>query len=157
MLKQKARLIARVVYLVEIGLTSVAFFAAFLIRDNVLPILDAKHFPTGLYPVSEYLKIYPLVVLIWSVLLFSHRSYNSHRTVPILREAASILHIVALGVVVLATFAWLVRIDEMSRTWFALFGFLSATLLLAHRISLRAIARYVRARGLNYRTVLIVG
>jgi exopolysaccharide biosynthesis polyprenyl glycosylphosphotransferase len=157
MLKQKAKLIARTVYLADLVLTSVAFFAAFLIRDNIFPLLDARHFPTGLFPITEYLKIYPIVLMIWSVLLFSHKSYSSHRTVPVRREAINTLHIVALGIVILATVAWLMRIDQLSRSWFGLFGVMDALLLLAEKLAVRTIARYVRARGMNYRTLLVVG
>ena len=37
MLKEKARMIARVVYVADLALTTAAFFAAFFIRDLVLP------------------------------------------------------------------------------------------------------------------------
>src|SRR6266545_882322 len=69
MLKQKWRLIARVVYLVDLALTSLAFFAAFFIRDLLLPLVAPGQFPTGLFPLREYLKIYPVVLIIWSVLI----------------------------------------------------------------------------------------
>ena len=46
---------------------------------------------------------------------------------------------------------------QLSRTWFVLFGVLSAFLLVAEKILLRVLARYVRSKGLNYRTVMIVG
>ena len=74
MLKQKARLVARIVYGVDLALTSVAFFAAFFIRDLLLPVIDPSHFPTGLFPISEYLKIYPIVLILWSVLLVTYES-----------------------------------------------------------------------------------
>ncbi|HXI14182.1 MAG TPA: sugar transferase [Thermoanaerobaculia bacterium] len=157
MLKQQARLIARVVYLADLSLTSIAFFAAFFIRDFILPITSPSTFPTGLYPLSDYLRIYPLVLIVWSILFFSHNSYHSHRTVSVRREAQSTLHIVGLGTAILATTAYLVPIRELSRSWFVLFALLAATLLLLEKIVLRLLARYVRARGLNYRTVLIVG
>jgi len=64
MLKQKARLIARIVYIIDLALTSAAFFAAFFIRDLVFPQVAPHQFPTGLFPISEYLKIYPLVLII---------------------------------------------------------------------------------------------
>jgi len=83
MLKQKWRLIARVVYLADLALTSIAFFAAFFLRDEVLPLVLPDRFPTGLFPLRDYLKIYPVVLIIWSVLLFSYHSYHSHRTIPL--------------------------------------------------------------------------
>ncbi|HET8798069.1 MAG TPA: hypothetical protein VFO89_10305, partial [Thermoanaerobaculia bacterium] len=157
MLKQKARVIARIVYGVDLALTSIAFFAAFVIRDVVLPALVPDQFPTGLFPLTEYLKIFPLVLIIWSVLLFTYDSYHSHRTIPLTREAFTVFRVVAVGTVILATVAYLVPLRQLSRSWFILFAVFSAMLLVAEKILVRIIARWVRSKGLNYRTVLIVG
>jgi exopolysaccharide biosynthesis polyprenyl glycosylphosphotransferase len=157
MLKQQARAVARFVFFLDLVLTSVAFFAAFAIRHQVLPRISPDRFPTGLYPLHDYLKIYPIVLILWSLLLFSFHSYDSHRTVPLRREAVKTLQTVVLGILFLATIAYLVPLRILSRTWFLLFGILSASLLLLEKILLRVLARYVRSRGMNYRTVVIVG
>jgi exopolysaccharide biosynthesis polyprenyl glycosylphosphotransferase len=157
MLKQKARVVARIVYGVDLALTSVAFFAAFFIRDLLLPVLAPERFPTGLFPLADYLKIYPLVLIIWSVLLFTYDSYHSHRTVPLTREGLTTIRVVMVGTAILATLAFLLPLRQLSRTWFMLFAALSAVLLVAEKILLRVIARWVRSKGLNYRTLLIVG
>src|ERR1700682_845187 len=102
MLKQKAYLIARIVYLADLGLTTVAFFAAFFLRDVVLRAIFPSYFPTGLVPLREYLKIYPLVLIIWSALLFTYHSYHSHRTVPLTKEAGTVLRVVFVGNALLA-------------------------------------------------------
>ncbi|MGZ7039681.1 MAG: hypothetical protein ACXVJO_16010, partial [Thermoanaerobaculia bacterium] len=157
MLKQKARLIARIVYAVDLSITSVAFFAAFFIRNALVPAIAPSRFPNGLFPLAEYLKIYPLVLVIWSVLFFTYHSYHSHRTVSLQREALTTIRVVVVGNVILATFAYLLPLRQLSRSWFVLFGVLAATLLVLEKIIVRVLARYVRAQGLNYRTVLIVG
>jgi exopolysaccharide biosynthesis polyprenyl glycosylphosphotransferase len=157
MLKQKAALIARIVYGVDLVLITIAFFAAFVIRDVLLPAIDPAHFPTGLFPLREYLKIYPIILVTFSVLLFTYDSYHSHRTVPLTREALTTLRVVTVGVVTLATLAYLIPLHQLSRAWFILFTFLCAVLLVSEKILVRVIARWVRSKGLNYRTVLIVG
>jgi exopolysaccharide biosynthesis polyprenyl glycosylphosphotransferase len=157
MLKQKASFIARIVYLVDIALTSVAFFAAFFVRDVIMPLVAPDHFPTGLFPLKEYLKIYPLVLIIWSVLLFTYHSYHSHRTIPVTKEALTTIRVVVMGNVLLATVAYLMPLRQLSRAWFILFAVLSALLLVAEKVVLRLVARYVRSKGLNYRTIVIVG
>ena len=63
---------------------------------------------------------------IWSVLLFTYHSYHSHRTVPLTREALTILRVVIVGNVLLATAAYLLPLRQLSRTWFVLFAVLSA-------------------------------
>src|SRR5436189_5656427 len=157
MLRQKWRLIARVVYLADLALTSLAFFAAFFLRDEVLPLISPDRFPTGLFPLRDYLKIYPVVLIIWSVLLFTYHSYHSHRTVPLRKEMLTVFRVVIVGNVLLATLAYLLPLRQLSRAWFVLFGLLSAVLIVIEKIFLRLMARYVRAKGLNYRTILIVG
>src|SRR5438128_838380 len=99
MLKQKATVVARIVYGVDLALTTIAFFAAFFIRDTFLPFVDPSHFPTGLFPLTDYLRIYPLVLIIWSVLLFTYDSYHSHRTIPLTREAVTVVRVVMVGTV----------------------------------------------------------
>ena len=157
MLKQKAKVIARIVYVVDLALTTVAFFAAFFVRDMLLPAVDPAHFPTGLFPISEYLKIYPIVLIIWSILFFTYNSYHSHRTIPLTREAITTIRVVGVGIVLLATLAYLLPLRQLSRSWFILFAAMAAVLLVAEKILVRVIARWVRSKGLNYRTVLIVG
>jgi exopolysaccharide biosynthesis polyprenyl glycosylphosphotransferase len=61
------------------------------------------------------------------------------------------------GIVALATVAYLIPLHQLSRSWFLLFGVISAVLLVLEKIFLRLLARYVRAKGFNYRTTLIVG
>jgi exopolysaccharide biosynthesis polyprenyl glycosylphosphotransferase len=157
MLRQKATLIARIVYFVDLALTTLAFFSAFYLRNLIFPLLDPSRFPTGLYPLREYLKVFPIVLIIWSVLLFTYHSYHSHRTIPVSREALTILRVVVVGNVILATLAYLIPLRQLSRAWFILFGLFSALFLVVEKIAVRVIARYVRAKGLNYRTILIVG
>jgi exopolysaccharide biosynthesis polyprenyl glycosylphosphotransferase len=157
MLKQKARLIARIVYLADLALTSVAFFAAFYLRNLIFPKLAPATFPTGLFPLSEYLKVYPLVLIIWSVLLFTYHSYHSHRTVPLTSEVITTIRVVIAGNVLLATIAYLLPLRQLSRAWLILFAIFSALFLIIEKVALRIIARFVRSKGLNYRTVLIVG
>src|ERR1043166_2386208 len=115
MLKQKARLVNRIVYLAARALTSVAFFAAFALRNAVFPLVAPSQFPTGLYPLTEYLKVYPLVLIIWSVLLFTYHSYHSHRTIPLNREVLTTLRIVLVGNVILATLAYLLPLRQEER------------------------------------------
>src|SRR6266511_1847690 len=140
MLRQKATLVARIVYFVDLALTTLAFFSAFYLRNLVLPLLAPERFPTGLYPLQEYLKIYPIVLIIWSVLLFTYHSYHSHRTIPVSREALTILRVVVVGNVILATLAYLIPLRQLSRAWFILFGVLSALFLVIEKIAVRVIA-----------------
>ena len=66
------------------------------------------------------------VMYLWSVLFFSHRSYHSHRTVPLKTETIHVLRVMGGGTVILATLAFLLQLQQLSRAWFVLFAIFSA-------------------------------
>ncbi|HKI83372.1 MAG TPA: sugar transferase, partial [Candidatus Krumholzibacteria bacterium] len=112
----------------------------------------------------SYLPLLPVVLVIWGTLLLSSRQYRSHRTVPLLEEATDIVRITLLGAGILILTIFVFRLDELllgndkiSRLWILLLASVSCCLLLSEKLAIRATARYVRARGFNYRSVLVVG
>ena len=62
-----------------------------------------------------------------------------------------------LRLLLLAAAGWLLRLEFVSRPFLILFGLINLVLLLGEKLALRLSARHVRSRGLNYRTLLLVG
>ncbi len=164
MLKEQSRLIAICVFLVDLMLVVAAFFCAWWLRAIGLPSMFVGSFPAPFYPLATYLPLLPFVILVWGPLLLGSDTYRSHRTVPLVEESKGILKVCALGVAIFALTIFLLRLDrmvlgtdELSRLWIFLVGALSFVFLLTEKLALRILSRYVRYRGFNYRTVLIVG
>src|SRR5581483_10295821 len=164
MLKERARLLRLVVFVVDLALVAVAFVGAHWLRSAVLPALAHGSFPGELYALRYYLPLLPVALSVWGILLLRFRRYRSHRTVPLLREAWEVIQVSAAAVVTFTLLLYALRLDErmlpqdrVSRAWLLLFALLSSLLLLAEKVLLRILARYARSRGLNYRTLLIVG
>ncbi|HVS03099.1 MAG TPA: sugar transferase [Thermoanaerobaculia bacterium] len=164
MLKERARLLNLSVFLLDLALVAVAFVAAHWLRSGVLPRLAHDAFPGHLLPLSEYLPLLPVALAIWGGLLLHSDAYRSHRTEPLLREAWSIVRLSGAALVIFTLVLYALRFDEqvleddrVSRAWLALFGLLTFLLLLGEKIVLRTASRWVRSRGYNYRTLLIVG
>ena len=163
MLKEQSRLLVALIFSLDLALVAAAFFLAYWLRSAAIPEL----FPgsvTALYPLAAYLPLLPFILLIWGVLLLASGSYRSHRTVPLAEEAWAILRVCATGLGALALGIFALRLDEkllggdeFSRLWVLLVAVLAGLLLIAEKLALRILSRYVRARGYNYRTVLIVG
>jgi exopolysaccharide biosynthesis polyprenyl glycosylphosphotransferase len=116
------------------------------------------------YPLTAYLPLLPLALLIWGAILISSGRYRSHRTVPLLAEAWAIVRVCGTALVVFTLTLFVLRLDEavlqedrISRSWIILFTGLSCLLLLTEKLALRVTARYARYRGFNYRSVLVVG
>ncbi len=129
-----------------------------------MPRLVPQAFPARLYPLASYLPILPLALAIWGALLLLSGRYRSHRTVPLLDESWAVLRVCASGTILFTLALYVFRIDvrllgndQISRAWVLLFGIFASLLLLAEKLFLRVSSRYVRSRGFNYRTVLIVG
>lgn len=164
MLKERARILTATIFFLDLSLVALAFLAAYQIRDALLPWLVPHVFPGSLYPLTAYLPLLPLALAIWGILLFSSGRYRSHRTVPMLEEGWAILRVCLTGAVVFTLSLYVGRLDgrllgndEISRFWVFLFVFFSTVFLLTEKLALRLTSRYVRTRGYNYRTVLIVG
>ena len=164
MLKERARVINLSVFVLDLALVASAFLVAYWLRSAFLPVVAPDVFPSQLYPLSRYLPLLPVELLRWGVLLVGSGQYRSHRTVPLLEEAWSILKISVGGLVVFALLLYALRWDEqilendrVSRAWLLLFGVSSCLFLLAEKLTLRTVSRYVRSQGFNYRTLLLVG
>ncbi len=164
MLKQQARLVALMVFSLDLVLVGVSFFAAHWLRGGLFPRLWPVWFSGPLYPLERYLPMLPLALVVWAAALIATGRYRSHRTVTLAIEAAAIIRVAAIAtvVLVLAIFAlridvWLLDGDRMSRTLILLSGALSCLLLVAEKVGLRITSRWVRQLGFNYRTLLIVG
>lgn len=164
MLKQQARLIALAVYLLDLSLVAVAFVLAHVVRGKILPALGGDLVPAEFYPMARYLPLLPVALAIWSLVLWTSGRYRSHRTVPLLAEATAVVRSTATAAVLFLLVVWAFRLDErildddrLSRTWIALFAISAVLLLLLEKLALRLTSRYVRGRGFNFRTVVLVG
>ena len=164
MLKQRARLVAASVFTLDLVLVAAAFFLAHAARSWGLPALGIDLDVPALYPIERYLPLLPLALAIWGVLLWSSGRYRSHRRVTLIEEASGVVSVTATATALFALAVWGLRLDErllgsdrISRGWIAIFALLAGALVLTEKLALRLTARRVRARGLNFRTVVVVG
>jgi FlaA1/EpsC-like NDP-sugar epimerase len=164
MLKERARLLNTSIFFLDLALVAVAFVTAHGLRSFLLPTAAPGAFETELHPLGQYLLLLPLALVIWGGLLVASGVYRSHRTVPLRSESWNLVRVCVMGAVLFALALYALRIDErvlahdrVSRTWLVLFAALACLLLMAEKLALRLLSRYVRSRGFNYRTLLIVG
>ena len=164
MLKQQARLLSTITFAVDLGLVGLAFLVAYWLRSSFLPATLPSFFGSHLYPLRSYFPLLPLAVSIWGSLFLFSGEYRSHRTVPLVDEAWDIIRSSIAGSVIFTLMIYVFRLDELllgndliSRSWIFLFAALSCLFVLSEKVALRLASRYARARGLNYRTVLVVG
>jgi exopolysaccharide biosynthesis polyprenyl glycosylphosphotransferase len=162
MLKERARIVAGGLLIVDLLLVFVAFFLSFWLRNDLLPAIGLS--PSDLYPLRLYLPLLPIVLLIWGSLTLGFHLYHSQRTTSLLVEMWDIMRVSIAGTLLLSLAIFLFQLDkkllgsdQISRLWILLFVATTFFLLSARMVVVRLTARWVRARGYNYRTVLVAG
>ena len=70
MLKEHAVIFRRLIILLDLGIIAGAFFLAYFLRAGLRD---------DLYPLSNYMYIFPLLLFLWVVSLYFFGMYNSFR------------------------------------------------------------------------------
>jgi exopolysaccharide biosynthesis polyprenyl glycosylphosphotransferase len=157
MLKQKARAIALGVLAGDLALTALSLPVAYLIRHVVLTSISPTFFPNPLHPFDRYLFLLSLILPFWPIMLYAAGFYRSHRTLPLAEEIWSAAKVAFGGTAILALVVYGLRLDFVSRWLLVVFAGVNFSFLATEKVALRLASRWVRARGFNFRTVLLVG
>jgi len=156
MLKQKARAIALGVLGGELALTALSLPVAYVLRHGVLAPFLPSPFPVA--PAFDRYVVLLLVILpIWAPMLYAAGFTRSHRTLPLFEEIWTVAKIAFGGTALLTLFVYGLRLEFVSRWLLAVFAVVNFLFLAGERVALRLLSRWVRARGYNFRTVLLVG
>jgi exopolysaccharide biosynthesis polyprenyl glycosylphosphotransferase len=151
MLKQRARMVAHGLRLLDLLTLAVALPIAYLIRDGLLRRLP------GLYPIETYWPVIAMSLLAWLATSSATQLYQAYRTQALSAEAARLLRTVVLVALVVAALQFVWKSHELSRLLFGLYFGVAFTVLVANRVAVRLVARAVRRRGYNTRTYAVVG
>jgi exopolysaccharide biosynthesis polyprenyl glycosylphosphotransferase len=157
MLKQKARAIALGVLLTDLALTAVSLPVTWALRQGILRTSFPNLFPLPIHPLDEYLLLLLFILPIWGLLLSAAGFYRSHRTLPLGEEIWAAGKVAFGGTTILVLLIFGLRLEFVSRWFLVLFGVLNFLFLTIEKIALRQLSRWVRSRGFNFRTALIVG
>ncbi len=164
MLKQQARLLAIGTFSVDILLVHLGFLIAYWLRSGVLPSYASNLIPSRLYPLDSYLPLLPVAAACWAMVLLASRRYRSQRTVPLPIEAWAVIRVSLSAAVLFTVVLFVFRLDQalldhdrISRSLVSLFAIITTLLLVAVRLLVRLVSRYLRQLGFNYRTLLIIG
>lgn len=147
MIKERFSLFRRLMILGDVCVISASFFLAYFLRDAV----------SALYPLRDYLKMLPVVCLIWIILLYSFRMYGSIRILRKPELFGIILKSSLGGFITFSGLMYLYKLTHISRIFVALFFIISTSLIILEKTLLIIFFRQIRRKGFNYRNVLVVG
>jgi len=157
MLRQRARALAGALIAADLLLTAVSLGAAYLLRNHVLRALWPGAFAGPLYPFSRYLLLLALVVPVFALCLVAVGFYSSRRTLPLWEELWAAAKAVFFGTATVALLVYALRLTYVSRPFLFLFALVDFALLATEKLLIRSTAQSARARGLNFRTVVVAG
>lgn len=163
MLKEKDAVVRKAMILFDGFIVSIAFFLAYFLRQHFrifykLDLMPSTHVVSGtIASISDYLVVLFVVVLIWCFMLYLNGMYRAMRTRTVFEIMGIIIKSTFLAILVFGTVIFLFKLQFVSRMFFALFIIVSMTSLVLEKIAVFSIKQYVRRRGLNYRSLLIVG
>ncbi len=157
MLKQKARAIALGVLAGDLVLTAMSLPVAYVLRHGLLTWFFPALFPSPLRPIDQYLFLLVLILPLWGLMLWAAGFYRSHRTLPLGEEIWAAMKVAFGGTALLALVVYGLRLEFVSRWFLVVFGIVNFLFLATEKVALRLLSRWVRTRGFNFRTVLLVG
>ena len=117
MLKQQARLVATGLKLFDLAVLVAAFPVAYLLRDR---LLGARY--TGLFPISYYLPLLAISLLLWIAAAWLLQVYGAYRTRSLAKELFRLGGALALVAVVVAAGSFLAKAGELSRLFVGTIG-----------------------------------
>ena len=157
MLRQRARVLAGGLMAADLLLTAVSLAAAYALRNQALRALWPQAFAGPLYPYSRYFLLLALVLPVFALCLVAVGFYSSRRTLPLWEELWAAAKAVFFGTATLALLVYAFRLTYVSRPFLFLFALIAFLLLAAEKLVIRSLAQSARARGLNFRSVVVAG
>ena len=152
MLYRHREIFRSLMMLADLVLISLIWLGAYAVRFHFgVPA------PRGVPPVEDYLVSLGAILPVFAYLLSRQGLYEPRRLGSVLTEAAEMVRVVAIGVVVLMAIAAFIRSYSFSRGVVITFSALAPICLVGLRVFVRTALRAARRRGYNRRFALVVG
>jgi len=152
MLREKSELIAHIHKILDISLTAGAFISAYFIKKYLLPLPIR-----GLTTLPNYYIVLFMIIAIWYVTFNFFSLYSPFRKQNLSQILWNMVKAVLVSTVILNLCMYLFKITDVSRIMMGSFVTLNIILLgLSKGLAYIVLARF-RAKGFNFRNVLIVG
>lgn len=162
MIRQRHRMTAGLSLAGDLLGTLAAFLGAWLLRFELAIIPVTKNVPEF----TPYLRLVPIVLILWPVVFYFHGLYQSHRGRSRVDEIVTLFVAVLLATVLLSVvIAWYRppvypgsrEYFTYSRAFLGLFALADFGFVTAIRMALRFSARRSRLLGLNLQRILVIG
>lgn len=153
MIRENQRFFNVLLVIVDLVVISFALFFAWYIRFKT----DILGVGVDNWGTLEYLASLIFILVTYSVLNYIFGLYQPQRTDSVYSEMKQILKINIIGLLVLITTLYVIKVDDYSRYLLAMFAIFSTTFMIIERFILRSALRYMRGKGFNVQYILVIG
>jgi exopolysaccharide biosynthesis polyprenyl glycosylphosphotransferase len=153
MLKQYSHILRRCLIISDVSIMVIAFFCAYFLKQHVLNHLHLN----PLFPLQNYFWAVTLLSVSWTITLYMLGMYESIRLKKICDIFLAVIQSASYTFIVFSTIVYIFNIQNVSRTFLTGFFALGILFLTIEKIVLYLICRHLRAKGFNFRNILIVG
>ena len=152
MLREKSLTINRLHKILDICLTIMAFIGAYVTKKYLFP----KPF-LGLTTAPNYYVVLLAVIIIWYVTMDLFGLYGSLRIRRIGEICWTTVKAVTAAMMIMAFFMYFFKLQDVSRIMLGLFYLMDILLLVTSKVIIFTSLKHYRAKGYNFKNVLIVG
>ena len=152
MLKEHAKIITGLHRGLDLAITALAFYLAFVVKQNYLP--QAYR---GLLPDPDYVALFCLIATIWYFSFGVQGVYAPDHAQSLRRVWWQCFKAISLGMLLLLMLLYVFKIEDISRILIGLFFLIDLALIFLGKWIIDRILCYRRAQGHNRRNVLIMG
>ena len=153
MLKQHSKLVSRLVLLTDLGLTVIAFIAAYYTRD----LLGSFTSLGRIGPFSKYQSMLYIAILICFLVFRYCNFYAPQRTRTLGYIFWMVFKGVFVSVIIFAAFIFFIKAKYFPRTLYLLFFLFNLMFITFEKWTIRLSQSYLRERGYNFRNCVLVG
>jgi exopolysaccharide biosynthesis polyprenyl glycosylphosphotransferase len=148
MLKQHTTFYRRAIIGLDVSIAGACYFLAYYLLNGVYVHLSS---------IEAYLWILPLVMILWGTLLQHTGMYDSLRLRRLREVIWCVLRAGLLGLLVFGGTYFIFKTTYVSRILVVVMFLLTTGCLVVEKMILMRIVRYLRQKGYNFRSLLIVG
>jgi exopolysaccharide biosynthesis polyprenyl glycosylphosphotransferase len=151
MLRERAKIVADLLALADMGGLLVAFVVAYLLRNM---LYGASR---GDMSLIVHTRVLALALPIFAVSFYYCGLYQSFRLRSLLEETWCVVKACSWSTLMLILLIFFLKYDFVSRAFLVGFATVSCVSVAGQRLAIRSFARAIRAHGYNYRNIVIVG
>ncbi|MBW7899636.1 UDP-glucose:undecaprenyl-phosphate glucose-1-phosphate transferase [Candidatus Brocadiaceae bacterium B188] len=158
MLKEHDQFIRKLVIIADCIVIGAAFLLTYILgyRAPHLYYLNSQFMPK-LPPIQEYAWMLIIVIPVWITCLSYFKMYKTVREKKFFNILLTVFEASLLSILIFSAIAFLFSLSILSRTFVITLFLCVLFALLIEKSCILVLLHYIRRRGYNYRTILIVG